>query len=251
MRRKLVCGNWKLYNNVSESVSFAAKLIAELKAAGGIDVAIAPPYTSLYSMGIAFQDSEFKLSSQNIFWEDEGAFTGEISGKFLKEVGCHYAIIGHSERRQYFGETDETVNKRIVAALRNKLVPIFCVGETLTEREANRTWEVVERQLTGGLKGIDIASLNDFVIAYEPVWAIGTGKTASSAQAQEVHALIRQYLNKNFGSTVAEKVKILYGGSVKPANSRELMTQKDIDGALVGGASLDVNSFAEIVRNAH
>lgn len=251
MRRKLVCGNWKMYNNVTDSLAFAARLIAELRAAGGIEVAIAPPFTSLYSMGVAFQDTEFKLSSQNLFWEDEGAFTGEISGAFLKDIGCHFAIIGHSERRQYFGETDETVNKRIIAAQRHGLVPIFCVGETLAERESNRTWEVVERQLNGGLKNIDLAKAADFVIAYEPVWAIGTGKTATSAQAQEVHALIRQYLHKKFGAGVAEKVRLLYGGSVKPANSRELMVQPDIDGALVGGASLDVNQFADIVRNAH
>ncbi len=251
MRQKLICGNWKMYNTVADAVAFAARIVVELKATGQIEVAVCPPYTALYSMGIAFAETEFRLGAQNLFWEDEGAFTGEISGKFLKEVGCKFVIIGHSERRQLFGETDATVNKRIKAALAHGLVPVFCVGETLSEREANKTWEVVERQLSGGLDSVDLRTVGEFVIAYEPVWAIGTGKTATTAQAQEVHALIRGYLNKSFGGTTAEATRILYGGSVKPANSRELLVQPDIDGALVGGASLDVNQFVEIVRSAH
>ncbi|MBT3182666.1 MAG: triose-phosphate isomerase [Deltaproteobacteria bacterium] len=251
MRKPFIAGNWKMNNTVEESLKFAATLAVELKATGQIDVAIAPPFTALYSLGVAFTDTEFDLAAQNIFWEDSGAYTAEISGVFLKEVGCKYAIVGHSERRQYFGETDETVNKRAHAALKHDLIPILCVGETLEHREAGKTWNVIESQLEGGLKGIDLSSTTDFVIAYEPVWAIGTGKTASTAQAEEVHGLIRNYLNEASGKEIADRTRILYGGSVKPSNSRELLVQPNIDGALVGGAALDVVQFADIIRNAH
>ncbi len=238
-------------NTVPEAIRFVTALTSDLKAISGVDVVIAPPFTALYSAGVALADTEFYLSSQNLFWEDSGAYTGEISGPFLADVGCRYAIVGHSERRQLFSETDETVNRRLKAALRNNLVPIMCVGETLAEREANQTWDVIRRQLDGGLSGIDLAALADFVIAYEPVWAIGTGKTATSGQAQEVHGLIRRYIADKFGSAVADKTRIIYGGSVKPSNSRELLSNPDIDGALVGGASLDPKQFAAIVRSAH
>jgi triosephosphate isomerase len=251
MRRPLIVGNWKMNNTVAEALKFAATLSVELKATGHIDVVIAPPYTALYSLGVALSDTEFGLGAQNIFWEESGAFTGEISGVFLAEVGCKYVIIGHSERRQFFGETDATVNRRVAAAIKCGLIPIMCVGETLGEREAGKTWDVIERQLVGGLLGIDMRATSDLVIAYEPVWAIGTGKTATPAQAGEVHTQIRSYLSKVYGRTIADRIRILYGGSVKPGNSRELMTQNDIDGALVGGASLDVKQFAEIVRSAH
>ena len=251
MRKPFIAGNWKMNNTVEESLKFAAALSVELKAAGQIDVVIAPPFTALYSMGIALDDTEFDLSAQNIFWEDSGAYTAEISGVFLKEVGCKYVIIGQSERRQYFGETDETVNKRIHAAIKHCLIPILCVGETLEQREANKTWDTIGAQLEGGLKGIDLSTTNDFIIAYEPVWAIGTGKSASTVEAEEVHGLIRKYLNDNSGKAVADKTRILYGGSVKPANSRELLVQPNIDGALVGGAALDAVQFADIIRNAH
>lgn len=238
-------------NTVADTLKFAAALIAELKAAGQIDVIVAPPFTALYSLGVAFQDTEFKVAGQNLFWEDGGAFTAEISGAFLRDVGCTHVIIGHSERRQLFGETDETVNKRIAAAKRNNLSPILCVGETLAEREANKTFEVIETQLGGGLKGISLSDFSDFVVAYEPIWAIGTGKTASPEQAQEVHSMIRKYLAEHFGQEIAEKTRILYGGSVKPSNSRDILVKEDIDGALVGGAALDAKNFAEIIRSAH
>lgn len=251
MRKPFIAANWKLNNTVPESLKFVAAFTADLKSATGVDIAIAPPFTALYSLGVALADTEFKLAAQNVYWEDSGAFTGEISGPMLVDVGCEYVIIGHSERRQFFGETDATVNRRIAAALRNKLTPIFCVGESLDEREANRTWDVIQTQLAGGLRGIDVAGLRDFVIAYEPVWAIGTGKTATSGQAQEVHGLIRNYLRDAHGNEVADKVRILYGGSVKPSNSRELLANPDIDGALVGGASLKPDQFAAIVRSAH
>lgn len=251
MRRPLIAANWKMNNTVPEALKFVAAFITELKAAGSVDVVIAPPYTALYSAGVALAETEFKLAAQDIFWEDNGAFTGEIAGGFLKDVGCQYAIIGHSERRQFFGETNETVNKRILAALRHDLVPIMCVGELLADRDAGRTWNVVETQLKGGLKGIDLAACEEFVIAYEPVWAIGTGRTATPDEAEEVHASIRKYLSTAHGAAVADKIRIIYGGSVKPSNSRELMSKENIDGALVGGASLDPKQFAGIVRNAH
>ncbi len=251
MRRPMIAGNWKMHSTIDDTIKFAGGLASELKASGQIDVVIAPPFTSLYSLGVALSDTEFKMASQNIFWEDNGAYTAEVSGVFLKDVGCHYAIIGHSERRQYFNETDETVNKRIFAAIRNQLTPIFCIGETLAQRDADNTWNVLETQLRSGLKGIKLAELDDFIIAYEPVWAIGTGETATPEQAQEVHRKIRTYLSDIYGIEVSDKIRLLYGGSVKPSNSRELLTQSDIDGALVGGASLDPKSFAEIVRSAH
>jgi len=247
----MIAGNWKMHSTIDDTIKFAGGLASELKASGQIDVVIAPPFTSLYSLGVALSDTEFKMASQNIFWEDNGAYTAEVSGVFLKDVGCHYAIIGHSERRQYFNETDETVNKRIFAAIRNQLTPIFCIGETLAQRDADNTWNVLETQLRSGLKGIKLAELDDFIIAYEPVWAIGTGETATPEQAQEVHRKIRTYLSDIYGIEVSDKIRLLYGGSVKPSNSRELLTQSDIDGALVGGASLDPKSFAEIVRSAH
>lgn len=251
MRKPFIAANWKLNNTVPEALKFIAAFTSDLKSASGVDVVLGAPYTALYSMGVALGDSEFKLAAENMFWEDSGAFTGEISGPMLKDVGCEYVIVGHSERRQYFGETNETVNKRLGAALRNGLIPIMCVGETLDEREANRTWDVIETQLRDGLKGIDLKELEDFVIAYEPVWAIGTGKTATPEQAQEVHGLIRKFLKDAFGNETADRTRILYGGSVKPSNSRELMSKEDIDGALVGGASLKPDQFAGIVRNAH
>ncbi|MFH0800637.1 MAG: triose-phosphate isomerase [Pseudomonadota bacterium] len=251
MRKSFIAANWKMNNTVPEALKFVAALASELKAAGHVDVVIAPPFTALYSIGVALAETEFKLAAQNIFWEDSGAYTGEISGLFLRDVGCSCALIGHSERRQLFGETDETANRRFRAALRHGLIPILCVGETLGEREANRTWDVIERQLKGGLMGMSAEAAASAVVAYEPVWAIGTGRTATPEQAQEVHALIRRHFAKAFGAAVAENIRIIYGGSVKPSNSRELLSKEDIDGALVGGASLDPKQFAAIVRSAH
>lgn len=250
MRTPLIAANWKMNNTVSESLKFVAATMLELKTLRQVDVVIAPPYTALYSMNVALAETEISLGAQNMHWEESGAYTGEISASFLKDVGCKYIIIGHSERRQYFNETDETVNLRIQTALRHDLIPIVCVGETLEERESDRTWEVIERQLTGGLRDIAINDYTKFVIAYEPVWAIGTGKTATPEQAQEIHSQIRGYLESKYGREASSAMRLLYGGSVKGANSAELMSKEDIDGALVGGASLDAKQFAEIVRNS-
>ncbi len=250
-RKPLIAANWKLNFTVEEALKFVAAFTADLKAAANVDVVIAAPYTALYSLGVTLAETDYGLAAQNLFWEDSGAFTGEVAGGFLRDVGCSFVIVGHSERRQLFGETDETVNRRLLAALRHGLTPILCCGETLAEREANQTWEVVQRQLTAGLSGIDLAQIRNFVIAYEPVWAIGTGRTATPEQAQEVHGMIRAHLASAYGGATADRTRILYGGSVKPSNARELMAKPDIDGALVGGASLDPKQFAAIVRSAH
>ena len=251
MRKPFVAANWKMNNTVPEALKFVAAFTADLKAPGSVDVVIAPPFTALYALREALEGTEIGLAAQNLYWEESGAFTGEIAPSFIADAGATHVIIGHSERRQLFGETDETVNKRISAALRNGLVPVMCVGETLEERKAERTWSVIEGQLKGGLKGIDLAACEEFVIAYEPVWAIGTGLTATPEQAEEVHAQIRRYLSTAYSKEVAAGRRIIYGGSVKPSNCREIMAKEDIDGALVGGASLDPKQFAAIVRGAH
>ncbi len=249
-RTPFIVANWKMNFTVPDALKFETALTHELKATGEVEIAIAPPFTALYSLGVTLAETPYKLAAQNVFWEESGAYTGEISGAFLKDVGCEYVIIGHSERRQYFGETDETVSKRIRAALRDELVPVMCVGETLPEREANKTWTIIERQLKMGLASIFLKDVERFVIAYEPVWAIGTGRTASSAQAEEVHSMIRDWLSKNCDGATAERVRILYGGSVKAKNAREILTQPNVDGGLVGGASLDPIEFANIIRCA-
>lgn len=251
MRKPLIAANWKMNNTVSEALKFVAALTADLKAVGVSDVVIAPPFTALYPLNEAFEETELLLAAQDMFWEESGAFTGEIAGRFLAEVGCTYVIIGHSERRQLFGETDASVNKKISAALCSGLIPIMCVGETLEEREGGQTMAIIERQLRKGLEGLDIAACEGFVVAYEPVWAIGTGRTATPEQAEEVHGEIRRMLSEVSGKDVARRLRIIYGGSVKPSNSRELLVKEDIDGALVGGASLDPKHFAAIVRSAH
>jgi triosephosphate isomerase len=243
-------GNWKMNMTVGDSLKFVTALTHELKAVGEKDVVIAPPFTALYSTGVALSETEYQLAAQNVHWEDSGAFTGEIAPPFLKDVGCTYVIIGHSERRQHFGETDEMVNLRLRAAMLHELIPIVCVGERLKERESNQTWEVLERQLSGAFSGISFTIDSLPLVAYEPVWAIGTGKTATPAQAQEVHAMIRDFLSNRFDATTSDAMRILYGGSVKPSNSREIMSQKDVDGVLVGGASLNPQHFAAIVRSA-
>ena len=249
-RKPCIAGNWKMNMTVGESLKFIAALTHELKAVGDRDVVIAPPFTALYSTGVALAETELKLASQNVHWEDSGAFTGEIAAPFLVDVGCTYAIVGHSERRLYFGETNETVNKRQLAALRHGLTPIVCVGERLEEREANNTWNVIETQLKGAFSNVTMSGDNMPLIAYEPIWAIGTGRTASPHEAQEVHALIREWVGGAFDTAAADAVRILYGGSVKPSNSREIISQADVDGALVGGAALNPEHFAAIVRSA-
>ena len=248
MRRPLIAGNWKMHNNSAESVELVSQLKEMISGVKEVDVVVAPPYTALGSVATAIKGSTIFLASQNIFWEEKGAFTGEVSPAMLKDIGCQYTIIGHSERRQYFGETNETVNKRLKAALNASLIPIVCVGETLEEREAGKTLAIIEQQVKEGLDGVSSGEMEKVVVAYEPVWAIGTGKTATPEQAQEVHQFIRKMLAQVFNKGVAEGTRILYGGSVKPDNVDQLMSQKDIDGALVGGASLKADAFARIVQ---
>ncbi len=249
-RKTIVAGNWKLNCTVQEALSLVTGLTAQFEQTPNVEVVVAPPYTALYSVGVALSDSTIRLASQNIYWEERGAFTGAVSGSLLKDVGCSYAIIGHSERRKLFGETDESVNKRIFAALRNELVPIMCIGETLEERESGRTFDVIERQLKHGLVGLQQKDLENFVVAYEPVWAIGTGKNASNEQIQEAHHFIRNYIAKIYDAPTANNICILYGGSVKASNVKEIYAQKDVDGVLVGGASLDAKGFADIIAQA-
>jgi len=251
-RKPVIAGNWKMYNTAAAALALVNALKKELGGvnASDVEVVVCPPFTALYAVSTMLQDSSILLGAQNVHWEKEGAFTGEIAAPMLKELSVRYAIVGHSERRQFFGETDEGVNKRAKAALANGLGPIVCVGETLAEREAGRTEAVVRDHVTGGLAGFTKDGMLDTVLAYEPVWAIGTGKTATPAQAQEVHAFIRELLAAMFDESVAAKVRIQYGGSVKPANAKELLGQPDIDGALVGGASLKAADFATIVKAA-
>jgi triosephosphate isomerase len=248
-RLPLIAGNWKLHKTVEESIKTAEAINAlNKKNADEVEVMIAPVYTALYSVGTRIKGSSLKLGSQNIYWEEQGAFTGEISPGMLKDCNCDYAIIGHSERRQFFGETDSTVNKRIKAASKFGIKPVFCIGETESERDTGKTFNVLDKQVKDGLKDLTSGMLKDLVIAYEPVWAIGTGKTATTEQVDEVHTYLRSLLEKMFDSTLANNVRILYGGSVKPANINELMALKDVDGALVGGASLEAETFSKIIN---
>lgn len=247
MRTPLIAGNWKLFKTLREAGELVNALKPLIKGVQGVEVVVAPVFTALTSVATAADGSAIKVAAQDCYWEAEGAFTGEVSPKLLKDAGCSHVIIGHSERRQYFGETDESVNKKTKAAVAEGLVVLMCVGETLAERESGDTFKVIETQVKGGLQGISAADLRHLVIAYEPVWAIGTGKTASDEQAQEVHAFIRGLVAKLYSQADAEAIRILYGGSVKPENVKGLMGQPDIDGALVGGASLKADSFAAIV----
>jgi triosephosphate isomerase len=248
MRRPVIAGNWKLFKTTAEAVALINDLTPLVATTHAVDIVVAPVFTVLAAAKKALDGSAIHLAAQDCFWEEEGAFTGEISPKMLIDAGCSHVIIGHSERRQYFGENDETVNRKIKAALKDGLIVLFCIGETLAEREAEKTFDVLKRQVKDGLAGISRDQLNSVVIAYEPVWAIGTGKTASDSQAQEAHAFIRNTLATLHDPEVSEKIRILYGGSVKPDNIKGLMAQPDIDGALVGGASLKADSFAAIVN---
>lgn len=251
MRMVLIAGNWKMNN-----VSFQAKeLVSELKDSVGKEfsngcVVVCPPFTVLRDVYEVIKDSAIKLGGQNMYWEEKGAFTGEISPEMLKDTGCSFVIIGHSERRKYFSETNETVNKKVKSALKHSLTPIICVGETLKEREADKTLDVIKSHVTGALEGLSKEDVGKIVIAYEPVWAIGTGRTASPEQAEEVHKYIRDLVLSLYSESEAENLLILYGGSVKPSNVEELIKQEDIDGALVGGAALKADSFAEIVKKS-
>ncbi|MCX5701281.1 MAG: triose-phosphate isomerase [Candidatus Omnitrophica bacterium] len=252
MRKTIIAGNWKLYKTINEAIELSNGLMRDLFKidSQGIDIVLCPPFTALSSVSEVILESNIYLGGQDLYWVDEGAFTGEISGKMLKDAGCSFVIIGHSERRQFFGETNETVNKKIKAAIVNSLTPIVCVGELLKEREAGKTFDVLKDHVQNGLTGIDKEDILKIVIAYEPVWAIGTGKTATPVQAQEAHKYIRDLLAKLYGQDIADQIRIQYGGSVKPDNIVELMKQPDLDGALVGGASLQINSFSEIVKKA-
>ncbi len=246
-RKLMIAGNWKLNKTVGEALELVRDLRRLLSQVRDCEIVIAPPYTALYAVGKAIEDSPIDLAAQELFWEDSGAYTGTVSAPMLAEVGCKLVLVGHSERRQFFNETLESSGKRVKAALKAGLRPILCIGETLKEREANRTMEVVAEQLDAGIQGLSIKEVARCVIAYEPVWAIGTGKVATPAQAQEVHAAIRERLRAK-DNGVAESMQILYGGSMKPDNAAELLGQADIDGGLIGGASLTAESFAGIVK---
>ncbi len=247
-RKPLIAGNWKMHLDADAGCALAAAVAESSKQTDDRDVLVAPPYTILSEVADVLKGSDVILSAQNICWEEKGAFTGEISPVMLKNIGGSAAIIGHSERRHVFGETDDLVNTRMKGALKHGLLAILCIGETLEEREAEKTFAVLEEQVSKGLAEVGADAMENVVIAYEPVWAIGTGKTASNEQAQEAHAFVRQLIEKMFEKNIAEKTRILYGGSVKPANVDDLMAQPDIDGALVGGAALDAESFDRIIN---
>jgi triosephosphate isomerase len=247
-RRPLIAGNWKMYKTSAEAVVFVQAFRPLISAATARDIMIAPAFTALEATAAALTGSAVDLGAQDLFWETEGAFTGQVSPKMLCAAGCRYVIIGHSERRQYFGETDDTVNRKVRAAVKAGLIPVMCIGESEKERESGLTWPILDKQVKDGLKNFAAAELGSLVIAYEPVWAIGTGKTATALQAQEAHRFIRSLAEKLFGAELAASLRILYGGSVKPENISELMAMDDIDGALVGGASLNPDSFARIVN---
>ncbi len=250
MRKPVVAGNWKMNKTVADAISLVKDLKLDLAGQMGVDIVVCPPFTALKSVVDAVTGTRIFVGAQDMHWEKSGAFTGEISAEMLREIYVHYVILGHSERRQFFGETDETVNKKAKAAHAGNLKPIVCVGETLAERESGKAFEVIETQVRGSLNGLTKAELVNTIVAYEPVWAIGTGKTASSAQAQEVHAHIRKLLALISDEPTAQAVRIQYGGSVKGANAKELFSQPDIDGGLIGGAALEARSFIEIVKAA-
>jgi triosephosphate isomerase len=249
-RKLIIAGNWKMNKTVAEALDLVRGLKLELGNVKEVDIVVCPPFTALCEVSKAILDSNIRLGAQNMSEHNVGAYTGEIAAVMLKEFSVRYVVLGHSERRQYQKEPDALVAKKALAVLAASLKPIVCVGETLAERESGQTNQVLETQVLGSLAGLSKEQMAETVIAYEPVWAIGTGKTATTAQAQEAHAFIRQQLAKQFDETVARRVRIQYGGSVKPSNARELMSQPDVDGALVGGASLEVRSFADIIKNS-
>ncbi|MCI0469998.1 MAG: triose-phosphate isomerase [Nitrospirae bacterium] len=244
MRRPVIAANWKMNKMIEETESFLKEFLPLVKDVYDVDILISPPFTSLHAASSLLRGSNVQLCGQNVYYEDKGAYTGEVSPLMLLDVGCNYVIIGHSERRQYFNESDEVINKKIKASIRHGLNVVFCVGESLQERDDGRTFDVLKRQIDGGLRDVP---LEDVVVAYEPVWAIGTGKTATTVQAQEAHAYIRERLAAAYRG-IADETRILYGGSVTHENIDALMNCKDVDGGLVGGASLKVESFARIVK---
>jgi len=248
MRKPIIAGNWKMNKTITEALDIVRQLSIELKDIKDVDILVCPVFTALYSVSQAVDGLNIKMGAQNLFWEEKGAFTGEISSSMLKDTHCEYVILGHSERRSIFKETNEHVNKKIKAALKAELLPILCVGERLEDREAGKTYDIITDQIKGSLADISADELNKIIIAYEPVWAIGTGKVATPEQAQEVHAFIRKLISDNFGAGTAESLRIQYGGSVKPDNIKVLISQPDIDGALVGGASLKAEDFIQLVQ---
>ena len=249
MRRRIIAGNWKMHNNLSESQNLVTKLVNELNNQNiNREVIICPPFTSLTEVSNLLDGTKIELGAQNMHFEDKGAFTGEISADMLKSVGCKYVILGHSERRTIFGESDEIINKKIKQALNAGLIPIFCMGETLEQREDGITNDVINNQVSEGIKELSEEDVNKIIIAYEPIWAIGTGKTATPEQAQEVHKFIRSLLRENFSENTSQNIPILYGGSVKPNNAADILAKEDIDGALVGGACLATDSFVSIIK---
>lgn len=250
MRKTIIAGNWKMNKTVKEALELVDDLKRELRDIQDVDIVVCPAFTNLAEVAKALQDSNIGLGAQDVHWEDSGAYTGEVSCLMLKETGCHYVIIGHSERRSYFGETNESVNKKVKTVLKYNLTPIVCVGERLEQREANQTFEVIKDHVQGALKNVSAEEMKKIIIAYEPVWAIGTGKTATPDQAQEAHSFIRNLLKELYSQDLADIVRIQYGGSIKPDNITDLMAQADVDGGLVGGASLKLDSFVKIVRGA-
>ena len=250
MRIPFIAGNWKMFKTVHEAVLFVKELRSAVKDVSDVEIAVAPPFTAVHAVAEAARNTNIGVAAQDLYFEREGAFTGEVSPTMIKEAGAEYAIIGHSERRRLFGETDAIVNRKTMAAVAAGLTPIVCIGETLEERERNETLAILDRQIKDGLDQVSATQLAEIVIAYEPVWAIGTGRTATAAQAGEAHAHIRKRLRQWFGADAADACHVIYSGSVKPDNIRELIAEADVDGALVGGASLEVKSFTEIVTRS-
>ena len=247
MRTPLVAANWKMFKTVAEAVAYVREFTGLVSGMDDVEIVVAPPFTAVHATAEAARGSRVAIAGQDLYWEAEGAFTGEVSAAMLREAGARFVVIGHSERRTKFGETNDQVNRKVKAAMAAGLTPIVCIGETLDERESRETLRVLDRQIKAGLDGLTANQVAALAVAYEPVWAIGTGRNATSAQAQEAHAHIRGRLGEWFGAEAGDACRILYGGSVKPANTKELVSQADVDGALVGGASLDPKAFAEIV----
>jgi len=250
-RRILIAGNWKMNKTATEAAALVTEIKRDVFDVDNVDILVCPPFTALAVVGDVIRDSNVSLGAQNMYFEDKGAYTGEVSTTMLKDCGCTHVIIGHSERRTIFNESDETINKKVKKALEANLIPVLCIGEKLKEREANKTFEVITNQLEGDLADIDSDNMKKIIVAYEPVWAIGTGKTATSEQAQEAHAFIRNLIKEKYDSGVADGIIILYGGSMKPANVEELISQPDVDGGLIGGASLEAASFVELVKKSN
>ncbi len=250
IRKKLIAGNWKMNKTAADGVALVQDIIEAVGREISVDIVVCPPFTALEGVGHALEGQSIRLGAQNMHPEKNGAYTGEVSAEMLRSLFVTHVILGHSERRAYFAETDAFINKKVLAALANQLKPILCVGESLAEREAGATLAVVQRHVEGGLLGVTAEQITSVIIAYEPVWAIGTGKVATTEQAQEVHAYIRGLLTKLYGAPLAQKVRILYGGSMKPSNAPELLAQKDIDGGLIGGAALEARSFIDLVKAA-